>query len=133
MQNPIKCLLIDDDTDDQDVFKMAVATLNIELQLIVVSSGDLAFEILNENILPDYIFLDLNMPKMNGREFLKKIKNIDRLMDIPVLIYSTSTSAKDRTDMLFLGAAQFITKPNSVTELSVILKKEFERHERRAS
>ncbi|MES2679745.1 MAG: response regulator [Bacteroidota bacterium] len=125
--NTIKCLLIDDDVDDQEVFKMAVASLDIAVEVATANGGSQAFEILNRNELPDCIFLDLNMPLMNGREFLKKIKNIDRLKEIPVLIYSTSTDAKDKTDMIFLGAAQFIIKPNSMNDLIVILKKELAR------
>jgi CheY-like chemotaxis protein len=122
--NTVKCLLIDDDADDQEVFKLAVATLDLAVEVATADGGSHAFEILNRSDLPDCIFLDLNMPLMNGREFLKKIKNIDRLKEIPVLIYSTSTDAKDKTDMILLGAAQFIIKPNSVNDLTIILKKE---------
>jgi len=127
MENPIKCLMIDDDADDQDVFKMAVKTLDFPVEVWTADSGGEAFELLNKSELPDCIFLDLNMPMMNGREFLKKIKNIDRLKDIPVLIYSTSKDAKDKTDMIFLGAWQFISKPNSVKELTEVLQRELGR------
>jgi CheY-like chemotaxis protein len=64
------------------------------------------------------------MPKMNGREFLKKIKNTQGLMEIPVLIYTTSSDAKDKTDLILLGANKVITKPNSIPDLVLILKKE---------
>lgn len=120
----IKCLLIDDDSEDQEVFRLAVSALNFPVEVSTASSGSEAFEMLNQNTLPDCIFLDLNMPLMNGKEFLKKIKNIDRLEEIPVMIYSTSKEAKDKTDMIFLGATQFITKPNSVSDLTGILQKE---------
>lgn len=128
MENPIKCLLIEDDPDDQEVFKIAVAALrDFEIEVTTAGSGVQAFEILNRERLPDCIFLDLNMPLMNGREFLKKLKRIERLKEIPVIIYSTSSDARDKTDMMFLGASQFITKPNSIEELNRILLRELGR------
>jgi len=121
----MKCLLIDDDADDQYFFKLALNALEVNVELSRASSGVEAFDQLTAFYIPDCIFLDLNMPKMNGREFLKKIKNIDIFKDVPVLIYSTSADAKDKTDMILLGATQFITKTNSIGELTSILKKEF--------
>ena len=73
------------------------------------------FEVLHNNIkeLPDYIFLDLNMPLMDGKSFLKKIKKDEGLKDIPIIVYTTSDRPKDRTDTIALGADYFLTKPTS--------------------
>jgi len=124
-KNNVNCLLIDDDVDDRNFFVMATKSLNFDVEVAVAGSGAEAFEMLEAGqTKPDCIFLDLNMPKMNGREFLKKIKNTQGLMEIPVLIYTTSSDAKDKTDLILLGANKVITKPNSIPDLVLILKKE---------
>ena len=61
--------------------------------------------------LPDYIFLDLNMPRMNGREFLQELKRNYQLKEIPVVIYTTSSSGRDVEEARELGAKEFLTKP----------------------
>lgn len=122
----IRCLLIDDDSDDQEFFRIATRSVGFDVDLMIAESGIDALDLLDVvDVIPDCVFLDLNMPKMNGREFLKKIKSMDILKEIPVLIYSTSKEAKDKTDMILLGATQFITKPNSIAELTTVLKREF--------
>ncbi len=75
--------------------------------------------------VPDYIFLDLNMPRMNGTQFLKALKSTEILKNIPVIVYTTSSSLKDKEEMTSFGAAYFLTKPNSLaglrTELEQVL------------
>jgi CheY-like chemotaxis protein len=71
--------------------------------------------------MPMVIFLDLNMPKMDGRECLKEIKNNDRLKDIPVVIYTTSSHLRDIEETRNLGAKGFISKPSSLVELHTVL------------
>jgi CheY-like chemotaxis protein len=67
---------------------------------------------------PDFIFLDLNMPRMNGKQFLAEVKKIKTLQDIPVIIYSTSTDKKDILDTIELGAVYFLEKPNRFNDLT---------------
>lgn len=118
---PLKktCFLIDDDVDDQEIFIMALDQLDMQFHCTVANNGNEALQKLKrESVLPDYIFLDLNMPRMNGKECLKELKKNERLQNIPVIIYTTSSSKADMEDTLKLGAAGFITKPFSLKELT---------------
>lgn len=127
---PLKktCLLIDDDVDDQEIFIMALDQLVIQFQCTVANNGNEALQKLKrESVLPDYIFLDLNMPRMNGKECLKELKKNERLQNIPVIIYTTSSSKADMEDALKLGAAGFITKPFSLKELTDTLTHFFQK------
>lgn len=123
------CFLIDDDADDQEIFSLALTEINEEFECQVANNGLEGLQQLRKfKTLPDYIFLDLNMPKMNGKEFLKEIKKNDRLKTVPVIIYTTSSSTMDMADTKALGATAFITKPFSLTELAETLSSFFETH-----
>jgi CheY-like chemotaxis protein len=127
---PLKktCFLIDDDVDDQEIFVMALGQISVHFQCIVANNGNEGLQKLKqETVLPDYIFLDLNMPRMNGKECLKELKRNDRLKNIPVIIYTTSSSKTDIADTLRLGAAGFITKPFSLQELTETLAHFFQK------
>lgn len=121
------CLLIDDDFDDQEIFVLALEKVDKELRCIIANNGHEALKYLNNksNVLPNYIFLDLNMPLMNGKECLIEIKKHAYLKDIPVIIYTTSSLQDDIIQTRKLGAADFITKPSSIPELSKKLAKVF--------
>ena len=67
--------------------------------------------------LPDYIFLDINMPRMNGRECLAELKKDIRLKNIPVIIYSTSTHSEDVELSIQLGAAYYLSKSSDIHQL----------------
>lgn len=123
LKNPLRCLLIDDDADDQDIFIMATESLDILIEVQTAINGVEGLEKLNTPVLPDYIFLDLNMPRMNGKEFLKEIKRLPVLKEIPVFIYTTSSAEHDKEQTLALGAFDFITKPSSITILANTLNK----------
>jgi CheY-like chemotaxis protein len=122
------CLLIDDDMDDQEIFALALDQLDNTFHCMTASNGLEAITYLKDRatMLPDYIFLDLNMPRMNGLECLKEIKKLRHLSHIPVIIYSTSSSKNDITEARKSGAAAFITKPFSVTELTDTLRNFFQ-------
>ena len=125
------CLLIDDDLDDQEIFVSALAQVRADLECRCSPSGYQALEQLSLSscALPDYIFLDLNMPKMNGKECLRELKKNDRLKYIPVVIYSTSSLREDIIETRKLGAVDFITKPFNMNELVNTLEEFFDRHE----
>lgn len=74
-----------------------------------------------ESVLPDYIFLDLRMPKINGRQCLSRIKADGRLQQIPVIFYTTSSEVEDSREMESLGAVHFITKPSNPEEIYFVL------------
>jgi CheY-like chemotaxis protein len=78
--------------------------------------------LLDERVLiPDYIFVDINMPVMSGREFLNIVKNTPRLRTIPVFMYSTSSLPQERTVYISLGAREVFTKPSAFEGIKDLL------------
>lgn len=117
-------LLIDDDEDDQDIFKEAATLVLPDIQFLLAKDGKQALEVLegcNAN-LPDHIFLDVNMPKMDGKEFLKIVKSDPRFQKIPVVIYSTSKHRSELGEFFRLGASNYITKPSEFNLLLTYLR-----------
>ena len=112
-------LIIDDDADDRDLFCEAVAEIDSTAQCTTASDGEDALTKLrtNPDLFPDFIFLDLNMPRMDGRICLAELKKDLNLKDIPVIIFTTSSSQKDIDDTHDLGATYFITKPHDFKSL----------------
>ena len=106
-----RILLVEDDIDDQLIFTDAIAELDVDLECVVANNGFEAFNQLNTmKAAPSIIFLDLNMPVMNGFEFLENMNNLNHLKDIPVVIFSTSSSPVDQKRSTELGAKMFFTK-----------------------
>src|SRR4029077_16624983 len=75
-----------------------------------------------KNLQPDFIFLDLNMPGMNGIQALEELKKEETISDIPVVVYSTSILPAEKEKALQLGASFFFIKPSSIAELVKSLK-----------
>src|SRR5690349_9503953 len=92
-----RLFIIDDDVEDQEIFKEAVMEVDASIQCYSSTSGEEALQQLEQEVmvLPDLIFLDLNMPKLNGKQILKEIKNTNLLKRIPVIMYSTSFAPRD--------------------------------------
>ncbi len=114
------CLLIDDDHDDQLVFTVAIKEIDDNILCITADDGFKALKKLEEEpgFKPDLIFLDLNLPGLNGIDCLTRIKSNPKIADIPVIIYSTSTRTEDIVTTKNLGATAFITKPSHLLELT---------------
>ncbi|MDF2436011.1 MAG: response regulator receiver protein [Bacteroidota bacterium] len=111
METYIKSImLVDDDLDDQKFFDEALKVVNKSIRLYAAKDGIDAIEQLNV-VTPDIILLDLNMPRMNGVEFLQELKNSNRFREIPVVIYSSFLSTCDKVEVMALGAKQFVRKP----------------------
>ena len=111
-------LIVDDDPDDVQLFSEAVSGINNSFRCLSASNGEEALQLLKEAIIkPDFIFLDLNMPRMNGKQCLVQLKTDSQFADILVIIYSTSKVKKDIEDTLRLGAVSFLTKPNKFDHL----------------
>lgn len=127
--SPKTCFLIDDDQDDQDIFCMALDDLGEDISCVFANDGREGFMKLNTDALfePNYIFIDLNMPRMNGLQCLTAIKSIDRLKKVPIFMYSTSNDPKIITETKLLGASDYIVKPISVDTLTDILRQCFNR------
>lgn len=114
--------IVDDDPDDQELFVEALQGLDEFCKCETAFNGQDALDKLNAMpSAPDFIFLDLNMPRMNGKQFLAEIKKAKILKDIPVIIYSTSTDKKDILDTIELGAVYFLEKPNRFNDLTKAL------------
>ena len=111
--------LIEDDTDDQEFFLMAVETAFPAIKCICVDTGVDALEILraNRTFVPDKIFVDINMPRMDGVECLTEIRKIPSLDAVPVYMYSTSAEPAIVNSCIRLGAAGFIKKEISISGL----------------
>lgn len=126
MKEPKICLLVDDDPDDQEVFLSALSDVSSTAHCLVAADGDHALELLhNEEAIPDYIFLDLNMPKMDGFELLTAIRKSKILRDIPVIVYSTTSQASQIEKAKKLGATEFFTKTHKYRDLCTLLRKYF--------
>ena len=119
MQKIINCLLIDDDLDDQEIFKMCIKKISKDINCMSAHDGTEAIELLdlNNDYIPDYIFLDINMPKMNGIACLKELKKIERIKNSKIFIYSTTSEEKTVTESRNLGASDFIIKQSKTLEL----------------
>jgi CheY-like chemotaxis protein len=118
--------LVDDDEDDQLFFVEAMQEIDSSIHCSIAENGRKALNRLNALVeLPDLIFLDINMPELNGFDCLKELKKCPRLRAIPVIMLSTSVSLKDIDYSKVLGAKSFFTKPSSYRSLCDILKKVF--------
>ncbi len=112
MRSSKPILLIEDDNVDVMTVERAFRDLKIANQLVSTSNGEQALEYLrtNGNKKPCVILLDLNMPKMNGTEFLKIVKTDETLKKIPVVVLTTSSQQQDVVESFKLGAAGYMVK-----------------------
>jgi CheY-like chemotaxis protein len=122
MREVIRCLFVDDDTDDQDFFKIIMAEIGDHIQFDVASDGFDALNILESYTdCPDFIFLDVHMPKMDGFELLHEIRKQSRFDNCKVFTYTTSIHPSIIESSEFLNAV-CITKPNNISDLRKILR-----------
>lgn len=114
-------VLADDDEDDREFFRYTLESTSSAHRFLAFKDGESLLDYLNntENEVPNLIFLDINMPKINGWECLKQIRTKYSSVQLPVLIYSTSNHPDDVSMSLRLGANMHIHKPNDL----LLLKK----------
>ena len=125
LMKPIeRILLIDDDKDDRELFAAAIYQLDKDINCNLCRSGEVALQKLNdaEHPLPDLIFIDINMPGMNGYDVLVALKASERLRHIPAVIYSTFVTPKVGQRVMEAGAAAFISKAGTYDGLINQLK-----------
>jgi CheY-like chemotaxis protein len=116
-------MLVDDDADDHEIFLSALENISASVSCTTAVNGEDALEkLLTKQVTPDLIFLDINMPLMNGPQFLKEIKKHEGLKNIPVIIYSTTSAPDAIAETKELGARDFVSKPESFSQLEQILK-----------
>jgi len=113
MRPDFNILLIDDDDDDRLIFLAAVSEVDASIGCYTASDGLAGLNLLDKEntLLPDIIFLDLNMPRLDGKQFLMERNKRERLRSIPVVVFSTTKRQEDIAVTKALGAFDFITKP----------------------
>ncbi|MBO3116403.1 response regulator [Winogradskyella sp. DF17] len=126
MKEKLNILLIEDDMIEVMKLNRAISSLHLTHHIVEANNGEEALQILqNKNELPDIILLDLNMPKLNGIEFLSILKNDDDLRYIPTVILTTSNNQKDLKECFKIGVSGYVLKPlkyeEYVTKVSKIL------------
>jgi CheY-like chemotaxis protein len=112
-------LYIDDDDEDLDIFREALNETNLPFKCITTRDGLEGLAILESNV-PQYIFLDVHMPIMNGFQILKTIRTQTRLKEVPVIMVSTAFS--NENELLKDGATSFMVKPATISEYCITLK-----------
>jgi CheY-like chemotaxis protein len=111
----------DDDQEDIDFFKRAINETSEEIKITIAKDGLELLQFLDV-VIPDLIFLDLNMPRMNGVDCLKEIRNRLTCKEVPVIIYST-TAEKSHIEITYaLGANMYIQKPPNYGKIKDQLK-----------
>ncbi len=125
MNSEFRIFVVDDDPDDQELVTEALGMIEIRsVQEYFLDGQELMDRLVAEKaILPDLILLDLNMPRVDGRTALSRIKSNDKLRHLPIVILTTSRSEDDVRSCYRLGANSFITKPARFEELVSVMEK----------
>lgn len=119
----IHILFSDDDTDDALLFTQAADLMTSSILLSFAEDGEQLMRYLSKEIMPDLIFLDLNMPVKNGIECLREIRSDKKLDWLPIIIYTTSDNPKDIDTCFKLRANLYVVKPTSFENIIKTLKK----------
>ena len=119
-----RVLLIDDDKDEHEIFKKELHRYNPAFTFFSAYDGQDGLDFLLKEPI-NYIFLDINMPVMNGIDLLRLIKKDETLKDIPVIIYSTSDGRGYKKMALDLGATSYFTKPTTIQGMHKIFETVF--------
>jgi len=124
MRSSKPILLVEDDQVDAMTVKRALKEIKVTNRLDIVNNGEAALTFLrnSENENPGIILLDLNMPKMNGIEFLNIAKKADSLKKIPVVVLTTSKEDQDKVDSFNLGIAGYMIKPVDYRQFVEVVK-----------
>jgi len=127
---PLTILLVEDDPADQKLIKTSMKHQRIANDLFIANSGEEGIDFLHHCVdcsdgcpRPDLILLDLNMPGMGGKGFLKRIKEDENFKQIPVIILTTSESERDILDSYKLQASGYVNKPVTLDEFKKVMEK----------
>jgi len=117
-------LLVDDDEEDQEIFHDALKEIDPLIQCSFANDGEEAMSLLGGAavVKPDLMFIDMNMPKLNGKQVLLELKNSGSLDGIPVVMYSTFFGPKDIDEITALGAVHYMVKATKFSELCNALR-----------
>jgi len=124
MRDQKTILLVEDDRVDAMTVRRALKEINVTTPLKTVGNGEEALAYLEnkDNAKPGIILLDLNMPKMNGIEFLQVIKQKEHLKRIPVIVLTTSQEQLDKIESFDLGVAGYMVKPVDYQQFVKVMK-----------
>jgi CheY-like chemotaxis protein len=117
-------LIVDDDVDDQEIMRDAFGSAT-EQECIFIENGQKLMDYLNghaDKTLPSLVLLDLNMPGKDGKETLKEIKANKHFAQVPVIVFTTSSSHRDKKISYELGANCFISKPDTFNKMVELAK-----------
>lgn len=122
-QEPI-ITIVDDDADDREILRDAFIASNGNASYLLFENGNVLLHYLkaNNDNKPSLIMLDLNMPGIDGRETLREIKSNREWQTIPVIVFTTSSSNRDKQQAYASGANCFVTKPDTFNQLVEITK-----------
>lgn len=121
---PLNLLLADDDTDDRIFFKDALEELPVTAKLTTVNDGvQLMHFLYKSELLPDVLYLDLNMTRINGFDCLVEIKMDEKLKQLPVIIFSTSFDKEVVSLLHEKGAHFYIRKPAEFSNRKMVIEK----------
>jgi CheY-like chemotaxis protein len=114
----MRVFLVDDDNEDHEIFKIAFSRIDEAAEIITADHGIEALLYLqtHSGYQPDIIFLDVNMPRMNGKDCVRELRKIDRLRDTPIILHSTHDCPKEVEEAAASGASGFMSKPAGISE-----------------
>jgi CheY-like chemotaxis protein len=120
----LSILLVDDDVEDQEIFLDAIKEVDPLVHCFCAADGEDALKLLGTEAIvkPDLVFVDLNMPRLNGKQLLLGLKRSDNLKDIPVIMYSTFFGKKDIEEITELGAVHYLLKATKFNDLCDALR-----------
>ena len=130
MKKNMSFLIVDDDADDRMLVIESVREIDDTIECKIARNGEQALELLRniEVPLPNFIFLDIRMPRLNGKKCLFEIKNDERLKHIPVIIYTTSKAVEESKELRAMGAFHFISKPRNADEIFYLISFVMDEH-----
>jgi len=124
---PIKIMLVDDNEADIELTKDTLEESKIRIAIVTATAGQHALDQLEANLargeeLPDLVLLDLNMPRLDGRGFLVKLREREELKAIPVVVLTSSDAEQDIVKSYKLGASCYVNKPVGLDEFQKIVR-----------
>lgn len=116
--------LVDDDTEDHEIFEIAFGKAFSGYTLVTADNAIDAIEKLKDDSTfnPDIIFVDINMPRMNGKDCVRELRKIQTLEKTPIVLYSTHDNHKEIVEAQQAGASDFMTKPGSIQQYTKVLQ-----------
>lgn len=127
--SPVRILVVDDDPGDVLMIEEALADSDVEKVIDVVNDGQEAMEFLRQEgrhasaRRPDVILLDLNMPRMDGRQVLGEVKRDEDLRTIPIVVLTTSNADTDIVGSYVLQANAYVTKPIDLDDFNDVVRR----------